>query len=322
MPPKKKTRVNPEAIEENLSWRDDEVELVLVVVRAYFSQKDYKGLEWESVKSKYKAIRKDFVTLHYEQQDGHELPHNLSLLIKERIASKIKDIRGKYKKAVDSGKKSGCGRTVATFYVVCNEICGGCPATASLENGVDTADFEVLGITAGDPRSENSPSAAHALDLNTSISEGSSEVESISLPETPYSTCSEATDQEDQGDATDSKRVSTNGKKLIEHIRKKRDSKLSKSKPADQQHLAVIKEELSQMDKEYQQSMARFASAMKNLSHSVSSAFGKMGILFQRCQPSYCQPQMPQYMAQQQPLQGDRALPGRSNDLHYVNKDD
>ena len=257
----------------------------------------------------------------YEQQDGHELPHNLSLLIKERIASKIKDIRGKYKKAVDSGKKSGCGRTVATFYVVCNEICGGCPATASLENGVDTADFEVLGVTAGDPRSENSPSAAHVLDLNTSVSEGSSEVESISRPETPYSTCSEATDQEDQGDATDSKRVSTNGKKLIEHIRKKHDSKLSKSKPADQQHLAVIKEELSQMDKEYQQSMARFASAMKNLSHSVSSAFGKMGILFQRCQPSYCQPQMPQYMAQQQPLQGDRALPGRSNDLHYVNKD-
>ena len=147
---------------------------------SYSSQKDYEGLEWESVKSKYEDIRKDFVTL-YKQRDG--LPHNLS------------------------------------------------------------------------------------------------------------------------------------------------DSKLSKSKSADQQHLAVIKEELSlktemvsemkQMDKEYQKTMARFASAMENLSHSVSSAFGMMGTLLQRSQPRYWQPQMPQYMAQQQPLQGDRVLPGRSNDLHY-----
>ena len=103
------------------------------------------------------------------------------------------------------------------------------PATTSLENAVDTADFEVLDVTAGDPRSVNSPSAAHVLDVSTSVSEGSSEVESISRPETPYSTCSEATDQKDQGDATDSKQVSPNRRKLIEQIKEKRDSKLSKS---------------------------------------------------------------------------------------------
>ena len=50
MPPKKKVRVNPDAAEENLSWRDNEVKLLLVVVRAYSSQKDYEGLEWESQK--------------------------------------------------------------------------------------------------------------------------------------------------------------------------------------------------------------------------------------------------------------------------------
>ena len=44
---------------------------------------------------------------------------------------------------------------------------------------------------------------------------------------------------------------------------------------------------------------------MENLSQSVLSAFGMMGTLLQRSQPSYWQPQMPQYMAQQQPLQGD-----------------
>ena len=333
MPPKKKARVDPDATEANLSWTDDEVELLLGVVRAYSSQKDYEGLEWDSVKSKYEDNRKDFVTL-YEQQDG--LPHDLSLFTRERVTSKIKDIRKKYKKAVDSGKKSGGGRTVATFYDVCNNIWGGCPATTSLEHGVDTADFEVIDITADmpdvNPRSVSHPIVAH--DLTAFVSEESSEVGSISRPETPYSTCSDTPDQKDHGhgDATDSKQVSTNRRKLIEHIKEKHDSKLTKSKSADQQHLAVMKEELclkkemvsemKQMDKEFQQTMARFASAMENLSHSVSSAFGMMGTLLQRSQPSYWQPQMPQYMAQQQPFQGNRVLPGRSNDLHYVEDDD
>ena len=51
MAPKKKARVDTDSTEANLSWTDDEVELLLGVVRAYSSQKDYEGLEWESVKS-------------------------------------------------------------------------------------------------------------------------------------------------------------------------------------------------------------------------------------------------------------------------------
>ena len=42
--------VNPDAAEENFSWTDDEVKLLLVVVRAYSSQKDYEGLEWKGQK--------------------------------------------------------------------------------------------------------------------------------------------------------------------------------------------------------------------------------------------------------------------------------
>ena len=47
--------------------------------------------------------------------------------------------------------------------------------------GVDAADFEVLDVIAGDPRS---PRAARVLDLNTSVSEEFSDVKSISRPET------------------------------------------------------------------------------------------------------------------------------------------
>ena len=55
---------------------------------------------------------------------------------------------------------------MATFYDVCNEIWGGCPATRSLQLGVDAGDFKVLNVTACDPRSVNSPSEAHVPDLN------------------------------------------------------------------------------------------------------------------------------------------------------------
>ena len=226
MPPKKKARVDSDVTEANLNWTDDEVELLLGVVRAYSSQMDYEGLEWESVKSRYKDIRKDFVTL-YEQLDG--LPHDLNLFTRERIASKIKDIRKEYEKAVDSGRKNGGGRTVATFFDTCNEIWSGCPATTSLEHGLDTADFEVIDITAGTavsiPISVNPVSGTSVPLLNTSVSEESSEVESISCPDTPYSTCSEAVDLQDRGDGTDSKQVSTNRRNLIEHIKEIRDSK-------------------------------------------------------------------------------------------------
>ena len=89
---KRKAWVDPDATDANLSWTDDEVEVLLGVVHAYSSQKDYEGLVWESVKSKHEDIRKDFVTL-YEQQDG--LPHDVSLFTRERLTSKLKNIRKK-----------------------------------------------------------------------------------------------------------------------------------------------------------------------------------------------------------------------------------
>ena len=38
---------------------------------------------------------------------------------------------------------------MATFYDTCNGIWGGYPATTILEHGLDTADVEVIDITAG-----------------------------------------------------------------------------------------------------------------------------------------------------------------------------
>ena len=46
MPPQKKSRTDPDAI-ENVSWTDDEVELLLGVIRSYSSQKDYEVKRFE-----------------------------------------------------------------------------------------------------------------------------------------------------------------------------------------------------------------------------------------------------------------------------------
>ena len=73
------------------------------------------------------------------RKKGEQLPHDDKLFTRERIAS---DLRKKYKKAVDSG--SGGGRTLVTFYDLCNEIWDGCPTTTNLEHGLDTADFQLV----------------------------------------------------------------------------------------------------------------------------------------------------------------------------------
>jgi hypothetical protein len=138
MPPKKKAKTDPTQEKEqssNLVWSDDEIELLLDVIQAFAAEKEFEGVE--SVKSKYNDIREEFVSL-YAQKGLKQ--HDTAIFTRERIASKIKDLRKKYKKAVDSGRRSGGGRTVASFYDVCNSIWGGCPATKSLEHGVDSTE--------------------------------------------------------------------------------------------------------------------------------------------------------------------------------------
>ena len=106
-----------------MTWSDEEVELLLGVVQADASQKDFDGIEWESVKNKYEDIRQQFITACQKSK----LERDVDLFTREKIGSKIKDLRKKYKKAVDTGRRSGGGRTVATFYDLCNKIWGGCP---------------------------------------------------------------------------------------------------------------------------------------------------------------------------------------------------
>lgn len=66
----------------------------------------------------------------------------VSFLVNESPA-KLKMSEKRYKEAVDTGKHSGGGRTVACLFKICKEIWGGCPYTTSIGHGLDTADFGV-----------------------------------------------------------------------------------------------------------------------------------------------------------------------------------
>ena len=58
---------------------------------------------------------------------------------KERVLSKIKTIRVKYKAALDSGRRSGGGRVVvATFFSICSNIWAGSPSAQCIDGGLES----------------------------------------------------------------------------------------------------------------------------------------------------------------------------------------
>ena len=87
MAPKPKKARRESENSEVLNWTDNEVELLLGVVRSYSSQKDFEGLEWKSVRSKYEDIRSEFVRLYDERNHQEDFSHtHVSFLVKESPA--------------------------------------------------------------------------------------------------------------------------------------------------------------------------------------------------------------------------------------------
>ncbi len=57
------------------------------------------------------------------------------------MTTKIKNIRLKYRKAVDLGRRSGHGRVVFLYMELCEQIWGGSPATDKINTGIETTDL-------------------------------------------------------------------------------------------------------------------------------------------------------------------------------------
>ena len=103
------------ADDNSFSWSEKDIEIMLEAAIEYKSQCEFKGIDWQSVKTKYIHI----ATLMAKKEVD---------ITKERVAAKMKSISKGYRKAIDSGKRSGGGRVVTMYYDSCRELWKGSPA--------------------------------------------------------------------------------------------------------------------------------------------------------------------------------------------------
>ena len=121
-------------------WEEHEIGLLLEVIIDCRASKILQGQDWESVRTKYEDIAERLHAIYPKEGILKEYPYTTdpSVITKDRILSKLKTIKINYKKAVDTGRKSGEGKVVTTFYKECSEIWTGSPSVecinTSLEN--------------------------------------------------------------------------------------------------------------------------------------------------------------------------------------------
>lgn len=107
-------------VAKDFSWMDDELDLLLKYALVYKSKCEYEGLSWEGTRTKYEKIE-ELILERYpgkpSDKPNEQFPcvGKTEFITKERVSAKLK-MRTEYKKAVDSGRKSGGGRVVFTFY--------------------------------------------------------------------------------------------------------------------------------------------------------------------------------------------------------------
>ena len=100
--PQKRKAAGDECI---FTWTDDETELLLSISADYRTQNIAEGLDWESIKNKYSDIAERMVEAlrKYNERDGSgkDYKHKPEEITKEKVATKLKAVRKKYRIAVD-----------------------------------------------------------------------------------------------------------------------------------------------------------------------------------------------------------------------------
>ena len=123
-------------------WTDDETELLFSVTHKYNVKKNSQGVNWESVRRKYKDILelfKDALPTTHDDVQGKDYCHDKDAITKSILSTKLNNIRTKFRQAVDTGKR-GRHERVVIYFEVCERILGGSPATEQLDGGIESAD--------------------------------------------------------------------------------------------------------------------------------------------------------------------------------------
>ncbi|CAB4016486.1 Hypothetical predicted protein [Paramuricea clavata] len=223
----------------NFTWTDDKIELLLAVIY------EYKNTRYPR---------------NQDADDQREFPlekgkNPSEELTKERVVAKIKALRLKCRKALDSGRKSGGGRVVAQFYDICSKIWSGSPAAEAIEGGIDSS------LT-----SENTTT-------ETTNDESSIPPEPVQAPNDAMS--------------NDESETSTQGpdhhrRDLVKHLQESRNAKLKKKIPVDKQILDITKkdfelkremmEHMKHMEAEHNKQMKTLSESMVGLTNALTAA--------------------------------------------------
>lgn len=233
--------------EESFKWTDDETVLLLHTATNYKTQKLDEGIDWERVRAKYCDIACKMAehVRNYQEQKGtdKDYPHNCEEITKERVASKLKSIRRKYRAAVESGRKSRHGRVILLYFEECKEIWGSSPEPPRLQNGTHS-----LSPTGYDEEEYSDESATFLSTTAGSTERGNKRKILLDDP-------------------------------LTNHKRKKLHKKVS----FESQLLSLAREELDlkkevwrqqkDIDAEYKQSMTNLSGIMENIGKSIAEGF-------------------------------------------------
>ena len=104
----------------DFNWTDDKIQLLLEVCSDFKVESDYEGVNWESKRTNYEQKKSKFCEQYPEVEDEKFSSNSdLDSITKERVSAKLKSIRTNFKKAVDTGKRSGGGRIISMFYELC-----------------------------------------------------------------------------------------------------------------------------------------------------------------------------------------------------------
>ena len=90
-------------------------------------------VDWESIRDKYENNCETFVSNLLKQTGSKEYAHSGDFFYQRKDCSKIKQIRGKYRKALDAGRRSGGIWSLQQWI-------SGLPATKSIQAGLETVE--------------------------------------------------------------------------------------------------------------------------------------------------------------------------------------
>ena len=286
---KKKETKKTQNKKKEFCWTDDEVQLLLEVCYELKAESDYEGVNFESKRTKYELVKDRFCEQYpFVADEQYPRTNDLNSITKERVSVKIKSIRGNFKKAVDSGKKSGGGRIIFTFYDICERIWGGSPAVRSISNGNDTC--KELDDSFNDeeceiPSNQEATNSGVNEDINGKISSDneSETAEQSTINESTISSSTEdsnETENKENETVSTVKKLTTERRKTVEEgLKGRRDKKLSSKLNSEAQLINLSKEELNlkrkmienfeKSDIEYNTGLQKVLKTMDNISVDI-----------------------------------------------------